>query len=376
MQPLIRPGALPSSHPPSDHTRGHIVVKGLGPRPCNHDAADALGSDPGLAHTCLTYALTPPNRTAPLERRHAIAAAQSTRIRALPIDALIVYDVQDEQVRNRAPRPFPFAPKVDPLTYAFEGLHVGDLPRIVYRSVSDQSPGSLLSWLRVLSACGGKTVLVGAPSGKLRPQLTLPEALALCRALVPQLEMGGVVIPERHLTTGTEDQRVWDKVQAGCQFFVSQTVWNVDAAKLLLQALKARAERLERPPPPILITLSPCGSLQTLAFLEWLGVNVPGEIRQQLNEAAHMLERSVALAEHIFEQLYAFGRERGLVVGCNVESVSSRAVEIDAAAELVYRIHAIQRRWNAVPSATDDVTAPTSRETFDSDHHHQRAEGC
>jgi hypothetical protein len=351
-------------------------VKGLGLRLYNDGAKAALGSASGLTHTCLTYALTPPNRTAPLERRRAIAAAQSARIRALPIDALIVYDVQDEQVRNRAPRPFPFAPKMDPLTYAYEELHVGDLPRIVYHSVSEESPGSLLNWLNVLTACGGKTVLVGAPSGNLRPQLTLPEALALCRAHVPQLDMGGVVIPERHLTTGTEDQRVWDKVQAGCQFFVSQTVWNVDAAKLVLRALKARADRLERPSPPILITLSPCGSLQTLAFLEWLGVNVPAKVRQQLNDAAHMLERSVALAEHVFEQLYAFGRENGLVIGCNVESVSSRAAEIDAAAELVHRIHALRKRWDAVPLATDDVTAPTSRETFDGGHHHQRAERC
>lgn len=348
----------------------------LGIRPRIDGPAAALGSSSELAQTCLTYALTPPNRAAPLERRRAIAAAQSARIRALPVDALIVYDVQDEQARNRAPRPFPFALKMDPLTYAYEELDVGDLPRIVYRSVSDQSPASLSNWLSVLTACGGRTVLVGAPSGKLRPQLTLPEALALCRAHVPQLAMGGVVIPERHLTTGNEDRRVWDKVHAGCQFFVSQTVWNVDAAKLLLHALKARADRLEKPPPPILITLSPCGSLQTLAFLEWLGVNVPREVRQQLTDAAHMLERSVALAEHVFQQLYVFGRERGLVIGCNVESVSSRAVEIDAAAELVHRIHALQRRWDQAPSAPDDVTAPTRRETFHSEHQHQGAGRC
>lgn len=319
----------------------------------------------------LTYALTPPNRDAPLERRRAIAAVQSARIRELPIDALIVYDVQDEHVRNSTPRPFPFAPKVDPLTYAFDELRLGVLPRIVYRSVADQSAASLLSWLSRLAARGGKAVLVGPPSRNLRSTLKLSEAHALCRTHIPALEVGGVVIPERHCTTGAEDQRVWDKVRAGCEFFVSQTVWDVDATKRVLQAVRARADLNERPPPRILVTLSPCGSLQTLAFLEWLGVNIPAPVRHQLTDATDMLERSVELAEHAFEELNTYARECGVPIGCNVESVSSRAVEVEAATELVNRIHALHLCGRGIPSAAEDVTAPASRETFCSEHRHQ-----
>jgi hypothetical protein len=54
----------------------------------------------------LTYAIAPPNRTTAPERRREIAAEQSARISALPIDALLVYDVQDEAARNASQRPF------------------------------------------------------------------------------------------------------------------------------------------------------------------------------------------------------------------------------------------------------------------------------
>src|SRR6478609_4458967 len=73
----------------------------------------------------LTYAITPPNQTTPEERRRTIAAAQSARVSSLPVDALLVYDVQDEAARNGSPRPFPFAPKFDPLSYAFDDLQIG-----------------------------------------------------------------------------------------------------------------------------------------------------------------------------------------------------------------------------------------------------------
>jgi len=89
----------------------------------------------------LTYAITPPNQTTPDERRRAIAAAQSARVSSLPVDALLVYDVQDEAARNGNPRPFSFVPKVDPLSYAFDELQIGALPRVVYRAVAEQSEG-------------------------------------------------------------------------------------------------------------------------------------------------------------------------------------------------------------------------------------------
>ena len=172
----------------------------------------------------LTYAVTPPNQSTPVERRRAIAEAQSARIAALPVDAVLVYDVQDETARNRHPRPFSFSPKVDPLAYAFDQLDIGAVPRVVYRAVAQQDASSLCAWLDRMRALGGLAVLVGAPSRHSSASLTLSHALSLCRRHAPAVRLGGVVIPERHQTTRSEDDRVFAKARLGFSFFVSQTV--------------------------------------------------------------------------------------------------------------------------------------------------------
>lgn len=314
----------------------------------------------------LTYAIAPPNQATPAERRREIAAEQSARIAGLPIDALLVYDVQDETARNAQARPFPFFPKVDALTYAFDALKVGALPRIVYRAVVDQDAASLSHWLDLLKARGGRTVLVGAPSRDTAAAaaLTLPEAYELCRHQAPSLPLGGVVIPERHQARGDEHLRVWSKQQQGCQFFVSQTVWSVAATKQLLRDLRQRAEQEGRAAPPVLFTFSPCGSPQTLQFLQWLGVAVPASTERELLAAPDMLARSVDLAADAFAEIQAFAETQGLTVGCNVESVTARAAEVDASIELLRRVHGqLQRSAEVALVSAHRTSGPPLQQT-------------
>lgn len=289
----------------------------------------------------LTYAVAPPNQTTPAARRREIAAAQSARIAALPVDAVLVYDVQDEAARNGGQRPFAFVPKVDPTPYAFEQLELGSLPRIVYRAVAGHDAASLRAWVDVLRRRGALGVLVGAPSRQAKPSLPLLEALALCRNHAPELPLGGVLIPERHQAGGAEPERVWSKIAQGCRFFVSQTVWSVDATKRLLHDLRERAELERGVLPPILLTFSPCGSPQTLSFMEWLGIAVPAAVKRELASAPDMLARSVELAAAAFAELSDYAARLGLNVGCNVESVTARAAEVEASLSLVHRVHGL-----------------------------------
>lgn len=292
----------------------------------------------------LTYAIAPPNQSTPLERRRAIAREQSARIPTLPIDALLVYDVQDEAERNGNPRPFAFMPKVDPLTYALDELRIGEVPLVVYRAVAEQDEPQLCDWLGRLQARRGRAILVGTPSPRLTATLSLPAAYSVCRRHAPELNFGGIVIAERHQEIGGEDARVCAKARQGCRFFVSQTVWSADATKQLLSDLSIRADREGTRVPPIVLTLSPCGSAQTLDFLGWLGVNVPPPVKRELLSAKDMLTRSVELAEEIYADLLDFAAERGLTVGCNVESVSARAAEVEASVELLRRIDRLDHR--------------------------------
>jgi 5,10-methylenetetrahydrofolate reductase len=200
---------------------------------------------------------------------------------------------------------------------------------------------------------GGRAVLVGAPCRQVEASLSLPQAYALSRSQEPDLPFGGVLIPERHEATGTEDARIWTKMQHGCRFFVSQTVWSVAATRRLLSDLRLRCELAGVEPPPVLLTFSPCGSRQTLEFLEWLGVAVPKPLERELLAATDMLARSVELAVEAFAEVRDFAEKQGLAVGCNVESLTARAAEVEASLELLQRIDRLERRLHRSGDASE-----------------------
>ena len=66
----------------------------------------------------LFYGLTPPKAATGEERVREIADKQMARVRSLNVDALILYDLQDESSRNANPRPFPFSETLRPDVYS------------------------------------------------------------------------------------------------------------------------------------------------------------------------------------------------------------------------------------------------------------------
>ena len=285
----------------------------------------------------LTYGITPPKTSFSEERRAATAAAQTARIEALPIDALVVYDLQDESSRTDVTRPFPFMQAIDPLEYAHRDLRGVSHPKIVYRSVSNLDAEALSGWLARVAGAGDAAVLVGAPSRRQSVKLSLGDAYRLVAARHPTMRLGGVVIAERHDAGGDEVERVLRKRDRGCSFFVSQTVYSVTATKNLLSDLYYRCQDEGAEMARVLVTISPCGSERTLAFLDWLGVSVPRWLRNELTHAKDILERSVDLSLENLEDLVAFARDKGFTIGCNVESVSLARAEIEASVEMVHR---------------------------------------
>lgn len=286
----------------------------------------------------LTYGITPPKLSTPEPRRREIAASQTERIAKLPIDALVLYDLQDESSRTDVERPFPFLRAIDPLDYAYNYLDGVAQPKVVYHSVSHSKEVQLVDWLTRLHGLGGAAVLVGAPSKTQAVSLSLSEAYRVRSTRVSELPLGGVAIAERHEARGGEDERVLHKADQGCRFFITQAVYSVTASKNLLSDLHYHCTAAGRQVPPILVTLSPCGSKKTLDFMAWLGVSVPRWLQNDLLHAYDILEKSIELSVQTFSELYDFAREKQISLGCNVESVSLNKAEIEASVELVGRI--------------------------------------
>lgn len=64
------------------------------------------------------------------------------RLTPLDLDGLVLYDIDDESVRNPVERPFPFSPTVDPSEYRAEHLQEWRTPAVVYAPSASTSANS------------------------------------------------------------------------------------------------------------------------------------------------------------------------------------------------------------------------------------------
>jgi 5,10-methylenetetrahydrofolate reductase len=146
--------------------------------------------------------------------------------------------------------------------------------------------------------------------------------------------LGGVLIAERHERSLGEADRIIAKQDDGCSFFITQAVYSSVATKNVFSDLYYRCCETGRDIPPVLMTLSPCGSRKTLEFMRWLGISIPRWLENELLHAKDILGRSLKLCEEVFLDVNDFALSKGIPLGCNVESVSVRKEEIEASVEL------------------------------------------
>jgi hypothetical protein len=282
----------------------------------------------------LLVGLTPPRRSAPDTRVKEIAAVTMARLDGLDLDGLVLYDIDDESDRNPDERPFPYLPTMDPATFHADYLGAWPRPVVIYRCVGKYPEADLRAWLRSVNPDAVATVFVGPSSGHKQVHTGLPQAHACHQEIRPELLLGGVSITERYTRGGDEHLRMLSKQDRGCAFFISQVVYDVDATKSMLSDYFYACAERDVVPRPVILTLSVCGSLKTLAFLRWLGVDVPRWLANALLHAADPLAESYEQCVANARELIAFCRRLRMPFGFNVESVSIRKAEIDASMRL------------------------------------------
>ena len=115
---------------------------------------------------------------------------------------------------------------------------------------------------------------------------------------------------------------------------MTQVVYDVNAAKNLVSDYHYACVARERSPVPIVFTFTVCGSMRTLEFLRWLGVDVPRWIENDLAHAGDTLSESYDLCLATSHELGAFCDGLDMPYGFNVESVSNRKAEIETTVRL------------------------------------------
>lgn len=292
----------------------------------------------------LLFALTPPRVTVSSQRAEEIANLTRQRLASLHLDGLVLYDIDDESDRNSAERPFPFLPTIDPATFWDQYLKDQTSSVVIYRAVGKYEESDIQAWLRAQDVDQVLTVFVGASSRNKQASTSLVRSQELWAQVRPELPLGGVAIPERHTRRGEEHLRLIAKQEAGCSFFVTQVVYDVNAAKNLVSDYRYECDARGLTPVPIVFTFSVCGSLKTLEFLSWLGVDVPRWIQNDLRHSDDTLAASYEHSVRAARELIEYCRRLGIPFGINVESVSIQLAEIEASVRLAETLSHVLRR--------------------------------
>lgn len=286
----------------------------------------------------ILYGITPPKKGTSVEKIEEISKAQIDRLKDLDIDGLVLYDIADEASRTQVERPFPFMETLDCFEYSEAYLKELDVAKIIYRSVGKYDQKSLAKFVNDSANGNYLSVFVGAASKDQQVSLSIKEAYDLKNDLNCELVMGGVTISERHQKHQKEHLNVFRKIANGCEFFVSQGVYDVTASKNFLSDYYYYGKENNIELAPIFFTLTPCGSAKTLDFMKWLGIDIPRWLENELINSSDILQKSVDFCEQAWLELKAFADEKNIPIGCNIESVAIRKVEIDASIELLKRI--------------------------------------
>jgi len=282
---------------------------------------------------------TPPKSDTPIEQVDTIASKLLERVSDIDFDGLIVYDIQDENSRTQMPRPFPFKSTHDPRHYSALLNKKSSRPVITYKSVVQSNAEAFDQWAtQAWHEYGVRDiVLVGSPSKNNTVSLPLSEAYNTLVKNDNNFFIGGITIAERHASKGNEHERLIEKHQQGCNFFISQAIYNPQATIDMLTRYAIECKKLNIKPQRFILTFSPCGSSKTLEFIEWLGVSVPEATSLRILNADKPLYESIRICANSLRQILDAVLPYNLPLGLNIESLTNRKEEIDGSI-LLYKL--------------------------------------
>lgn len=282
---------------------------------------------------------TPPKIGTDKAQLETIANKLLARLHEIEYDGVVIYDIQDESSRTQMPRPFPFKHTVDPCEYSQLLKRLSQLDVITYKSVAQREAWEFKDWLTNTKKQYGlnNLVLVGSPSSTGDIQLNLPDAYQALSEHQESFFLGGVTIAERHANKKNEQQRLIEKTTQGCEYFISQAVYNAQATIDLITSYARTCKQQGVTPKRIILTFTPCGGEKTLEFMEWLGISVPDATKWRMLDSPNALSESIRICRENLDLILQSCAHLNVPLGLNIESLTNRKEEIDASINL-YRL--------------------------------------
>lgn len=215
-------------------------------------------------------------------------------------DAVNIPEIREEVSKSdQGERKNPFEPRVEPRELGRRIQEQFSTPVIVNRVVVHHPRAALADWFRETReefGIRGFVLVGGEKPPEHYPGPSVPEANGLLREAFADVRIGNITIPGR-TDGGPEWGRLQAKLSSGADFFTSQIVYRPEELTDLVDDLvegKVPCEGV-----PILLSVCPVKSLQSVPFLRWLGVVVPDElVAQWSGDADRVLPLSI---DHLAE---------------------------------------------------------------------------
>ena len=286
---------------------------------------------------------TPPKIGTDKAQLKTIAEKLLGRLHEIEYDGVIIYDIQDESSRTNQARPFAFKQTVDPREYSHLLRDLSAQDVITYKSVAQRGVGEFKDWLSETKNDYDlqNVVLVGSPSSVGDIKLSLPDAYKALAEQSDDFFLGGVTIAERHSSKRNEHERLIEKTAQGCQFFISQAVYDAQATIELITSYARTCKAQGITPQRIILTFTPCGGEKTLDFMQWLGISVPEATKWRMLDADNTLSESVRICRENLDLILKSCAHLDVPLGLNIESLTNRKEEIDASINLYRLLKAI-----------------------------------
>ncbi|MFN0057340.1 MAG: methylenetetrahydrofolate reductase [Planctomycetota bacterium] len=228
--------------------------------------------------------------------------------RAVNLDAVNIPEIRAEESKHvDGERRNPYEPRWESRVL---GQLIQDrlgLPAIVNRVVVHASNEENAAWFRDSFVAFGirKFVIVGGEkSNATYPGPSVCEANRLFPRWVSDsaATFGNISIPGRRSRERVEAARMADKVAAGARFFTTQIIYRARELTELLDDLKAAGDAVAST--PVLVSLCPLRSRQSIKMLHFLGVRIDTELVEKLcrvpeRTAEHSVEHILSVVDEI-----------------------------------------------------------------------------
>ena len=137
-----------------------------------------------------------------------------------------------------------------------------------------------------------------------------------------------------------------EKSKNGSEFFTTQVLYDSSKIIKMISHYQKRCDEQNTFPRRLLLSFAPVSSKKNIDFLKWLGVDIPADTEEYLNEDDQiMTKRSMEIAINVLNETLKFLNENKIVVpiGLNVEHIMS--YNFQASIEMLQELARIYREF-------------------------------